>query len=156
MQRARMERIRQSGAIAVRAGKTPEVLLIRARRDPRQWIFPKGHIEPGEAAAKTALRELWEEAGVEGSIAREVGALTFDLGEGKAEVRYFLICAERQGKGQEGRELLWCEREEALSLMSFPDARQLLIDVWPDIEALVGARPPGILWSGEVKTNDVA
>lgn len=28
------------------------------------WVFPKGHIEPGEGPLETALREVEEEAGV--------------------------------------------------------------------------------------------
>jgi diadenosine hexaphosphate hydrolase (ATP-forming) len=29
------------------------------------WVFPKGHIEPGESKTQTAEREVAEEAGVQ-------------------------------------------------------------------------------------------
>src|SRR5690625_2968385 len=38
------------------------VLVIRRVNGP--WVFPKGHIDPGETALEAALREVEEEAGV--------------------------------------------------------------------------------------------
>lgn len=39
-----------------------EVLLIQDAKD--RWTIPKGHIEEGETAQETALREIGEEAGI--------------------------------------------------------------------------------------------
>jgi ADP-ribose pyrophosphatase YjhB (NUDIX family) len=39
-----------------------EVVLIQDAYD--RWTIPKGHIEPGETAQETAIREVGEEAGV--------------------------------------------------------------------------------------------
>ncbi len=39
-----------------------EVLLIQDSKD--RWTIPKGHIEEGETAQETAIREIGEEAGV--------------------------------------------------------------------------------------------
>jgi len=39
------------------------VLLIRHRNGT--WVFPKGHVEPGESKVDTAVREVEEEAGVQ-------------------------------------------------------------------------------------------
>jgi 8-oxo-dGTP pyrophosphatase MutT (NUDIX family) len=41
-------------------------LLVRPRLSGNEWVFPKGHIEPGESPEQAALREVREEAGVEG------------------------------------------------------------------------------------------
>jgi 8-oxo-dGTP diphosphatase len=47
-----------------------DVLLIKRRKPPLegQWSLPGGRIERGERAADAALRELWEETGVEAEL----------------------------------------------------------------------------------------
>lgn len=53
-----------AGGIVFRrnAKKEIEFLLIQ---DPKgRWSIPKGHIEPGETAQETAIREIGEEAGL--------------------------------------------------------------------------------------------
>lgn len=42
--------------------KEIEILLIQDAKD--RWTIPKGHIEEGETAQETALREIGEEAGI--------------------------------------------------------------------------------------------
>lgn len=39
-----------------------EILLIQDSKN--RWTIPKGHIEPGENAKQTAIREIGEEAGL--------------------------------------------------------------------------------------------
>ena len=121
-----MPPIRQAGAITVRDTDTgPEVLLVRAKRDPRQWIFPKGHQEKGETLAETAVRELKEEGGVVGDAVKSVGVSTFRSGNGEIEVTYFLVRdTGRTGKAE--REVTWKSFAEAKKLVSFDDARWLL------------------------------
>ena len=50
-----------SGGVVTDAEGTHVLLLIRPERD--EVRLPKGHVEPGEALADTALREVAEEAG---------------------------------------------------------------------------------------------
>ena len=51
-------------------GRATEVLLVRpggpywANRNVGAWMIPKGGVEPGEAPAEAALRELEEETGM--------------------------------------------------------------------------------------------
>lgn len=53
-----------SGGIIFRHGKKGniEILLIQDAKD--RWTIPKGHIEEGETAQETAVREIGEEAGL--------------------------------------------------------------------------------------------
>jgi diadenosine hexaphosphate hydrolase (ATP-forming) len=53
-----------AGGIVYRRGKEGEVeiLLIQDAKD--RWTIPKGHIEEGETAQETAVREIEEEAGL--------------------------------------------------------------------------------------------
>ena len=47
-----------------------EILLIQDSKN--RWTIPKGHIEPGETAKQTAVREIGEESGL-----KEVSVLTW-------------------------------------------------------------------------------
>jgi 8-oxo-dGTP pyrophosphatase MutT (NUDIX family) len=127
--------IEQGGAIVFRGEKdSPEVLLVRAKKNPSHWVFPKGHIAGGEKPADTARRELREEAGVIGQLAGKVGALTFEL-ERRYHVTYFAFLFNRMTEADEEREIRWCSVDEALGLLAFENARQLLLKAREIIDA---------------------
>lgn len=105
--------------------KGPEVLLVRAKKDPRQWIFPKGHQERGETLAETAVRELKEEGGIVGEAVKSIGVSTFRSGGEEVEVTYFLVRDTGRRKTAE-REVAWRRFAEAQKLVSFDDAQWLL------------------------------
>jgi len=48
-------------------------ILLILREDFDVWCMPGGQVEPGESAAAAAVREVWEEAGVELHLDRLVG-----------------------------------------------------------------------------------
>jgi bis(5'-nucleosidyl)-tetraphosphatase len=108
-------------------GKRRSVLLVRAKRDPTVWIFPKGHIEEGESAADAALRETREEAGVKGELVKAIGEpLEFDNGRYEVTVQYFLIRPKSESAETDGREKRWFKVDDALELLQFNGARRLL------------------------------
>ena len=130
-----MTLVHESGAIVVRFdADAPRVLLVTARRNPEHWLFPKGHIEPGETAEAAATREAWEEAGVVSRPIRPLGTLEFELLGDRVRVQYFL-CAyvSQDGPGQEGRQGGWYRLEEALERLTFADTRALLRDAWKQL-----------------------
>ena len=122
-----MSHIAQAGAVTVRRHDSrAQVLLARARRNPLEWIFPKGHIEPGETAEETAIRELQEEAGIAGEIVRSIGVSIFESPRGEVEVTYFLVRFVGTAPPRESREIRWASFREARRLVTFPDAPRLL------------------------------
>jgi len=122
-----MSHVAQGGAIAIRRGRSGiEVLVARAKKNPREWIFPKGHIEPGESAAETAVRELQEETGIAGEVIRPIGTSTFKSGRDEVEVTYFLVRFLGTAPSVESREIRWTDFAEAKILVTFPDASRLL------------------------------
>lgn len=54
-----------------------EVRAKTLRRQPKEICFPGGRMEPGETPSQTALRETWEELGVDGSNITVLGELDF-------------------------------------------------------------------------------
>jgi 8-oxo-dGTP pyrophosphatase MutT (NUDIX family) len=118
----------QAGGIVVRRdGDRLSVLLVRAKKDPSLWIFPKGHIEPGETAMQTALRETREEAGIEGDVLGAVGEpLEFQSGKEIVSVQYFAIRPRTERPETDGREKRWFTIDDALNVLCFDTARALL------------------------------
>jgi bis(5'-nucleosidyl)-tetraphosphatase len=122
-----MPRLTHAGALVVRRSESgPEVLLVRARLDPTRWVLPKGRIEPGEAEEETALREVREEAGVDGCIVASLGAYFFPKLEGQVLVAMFI--AEYRGlvTQLEPREVAWMDFEQAAAALTFEDAPHIL------------------------------
>jgi FSR family fosmidomycin resistance protein-like MFS transporter len=103
------------------------MLLVRARREPHDWVLPKGHIEAGETPAQTAQREVCEEAGVDARPTGYLGVLTFQ-GPGGEPIRVGLFLMRFVGNvpAQEDREIRWCSFREAAQLVKFEDVRQML------------------------------
>ena len=131
-----MSRIVQAGAIAFKiADEEILILCVRAKKTPADWIFPKGHIEPGETAEVAARRELEEEAGVSGELVGPAGSLDFQSGDEMVTVEYYLIRFTDEVPRKETREIRWCEYQEALALLSHRDAAELLKKAWPIIES---------------------
>jgi len=123
-------RVRQAGAIVFRGeGDRATVLLVRSKKDPTVWVFPKGHIEDGETAEATAARETWEEAGVTGDLGRAVGApLEFESAGSPISVQYFLLRARGDTPSPEGRDKRWLSTDEALDALVFESAREKLLE----------------------------
>jgi 8-oxo-dGTP pyrophosphatase MutT (NUDIX family) len=53
-----------AGGIVFRRNKENEVEVLLIQDSKDRWTIPKGHIEEGETAQETAVREIGEEAGL--------------------------------------------------------------------------------------------
>lgn len=103
------------------------ILLVRALPAPHDWVLPKGHIEAGEAAEDTAVREVAEEAGVLARVERPLGVIEFTKPNGKpARVLFFLMSFVRDVEATDEREARWWTFDEALALMRFETTRAIL------------------------------
>ena len=122
-----MQVVDQAGAITIRRRSDGiSILLVRALKDPAAWIFPKGHVEPGESSGDAALRELAEEAGVTGVLGESTGVTVFSDDDCTYRVEYFVVDALEEHPGREHRECRWCSPDEALALLTHEDAREHL------------------------------
>ena len=101
-------------------------------RRGREWIFPKGHLEPGESPAETARREVLEETGIEVEVGTPIGATRygFQTPDGRwnrKRVEWFV--ARRTG-GELRVEPIFDEAafvmpEDALARLTFPADREI-------------------------------
>jgi diadenosine hexaphosphate hydrolase (ATP-forming) len=123
-----MNRVSQAGAVVFRSdGGSVRILLVRSRKNPGAWVFPKGHLEAGESHADAALREAEEEAGVLGTVVGPVGpTLRFRSGDESVAVKYYLVHLTADAVSPEGREKAWLPPDEALDRLGFQGARDLL------------------------------
>ena len=131
-----MNHVPQAGAVVFRTdGGSVLILLVRSRKNPGVWVFPKGHLEAGESHADAALREAEEEAGILGTLVGPVGpTLTFQSGDESVAVKYFLVHLTADAASPEGREKVWLSPAEALERVGFQNARDLLLAALQKIE----------------------
>jgi ADP-ribose pyrophosphatase YjhB (NUDIX family) len=130
--------VRQAGAIVIKPGAPPKVLLIRAKKEPAHWIFPKGNIEPEETAQCAAVRELSEEAGIIGKPVRQAGKSVYCFDGKQYHVIYYLMkYGSTESCGEPGRDPRWYTVDEALALLSFLDSREVLKNMKSSINKMI-------------------
>ena len=119
----------------------PMLAAIRPRGRERIWALPKGHIDEGESAADTAMREVREETGVEGRLVEKLGDIRYVYTaswEGASGERIFKVVSFfllRAGRGRideidetmriEVAEARWLPLDEAPRLLSYSGERKM-------------------------------
>lgn len=121
---------RQSGVVPFRQrGHQLEFLLITTRKR-RRWTIPKGIVEPGLAAADSALKEAWEEAGIRGRLLPDaLGVYPQQKWGGECLIEAFLLQVnEEAGIWPEAgfRKRRWFSLDEACRRVNTDHLRQLL------------------------------
>jgi mutator protein MutT len=120
--------VTHAGGVVYRVkGPDLEILLVTAKRNPGAWIFPKGHIEPGETPEQAALREVEEEAGVVGKLVGAIGVpIEFDTPTEHVRVQYFLIRMTDESPDTDGRAKRWVPFDDAERMLTYDNTRGLM------------------------------
>ena len=105
-----------------------EYLLVESRTSPGEWVLPKGHIDPGETAEMTAVREVQEEAGVRAVVVALAGESTYTVNGQPVHVIFFLMRYQGEAGRHEDRPRAWRCYEDALHMLRFDDARRVLME----------------------------
>jgi len=111
---------------AIRPGGKPEGV----------WALPQGQIAPGDSAEGTALREVAEETGVEGSLERKLGDIHYVYtwkGERVFKVVSFFLVRYRRGRiddlepqfRHEVTEARWIPLDEVSDYLTYKSEREM-------------------------------
>lgn len=102
------------------------------RRGRMLWSLPKGHIEQGETAEQTAIREVAEETGIRGSVLAALGSIDYwFVTEGSRvhkTVHHYLLRfsgGELSDEDIEVSEVAWVPVQELPSRLAYADERRL-------------------------------
>ena len=123
------------------------------RRGRMLWSLPKGHIEMGETAEQTAIREIAEETGIQGDVLASLGSIDYwFVTEGRRvhkTVHHYLLRflgGELSDHDLEVSEVAWVPLEELPSRLAYADERRLAEVAGELIQTLhthgPGALPP--------------
>jgi len=122
-----MNTVHTAGGIVIQDDK---ILLVKK---PAGYVFPKGHIEPGETKEAAALREVYEETGYEAEIIGYHSAITRPSTEKTGEVVEKVICLFimkplRQTGHPTDEESAWLPLSEAVASLAYPAEKAFLSD----------------------------
>jgi len=123
--------VAQAGGIAYRIDARKggvSVLLVSSKKEPGNWIFPKGHVERGETSEEAGVRELEEEAGVTGDVIGPAGEQEFDWRGQPYRVEYFLVRATGETDETDGRKKVWLPFDAAVKKLTYPETKKMLRD----------------------------
>jgi 8-oxo-dGTP pyrophosphatase MutT (NUDIX family) len=102
------------------------------RRGRMLWSLPKGHIELGETAEQTAIREVAEETGIQGSVLAALGSIDYwFVTEGRRvhkTVHHYLmrfLSGELSDEDVEVSEVAWVPLKELPARLAYADERRL-------------------------------
>lgn len=105
-----------------------EYLLVQATDNEKQWVLPKGHINPGERMQETAVREVREESGVWAAVRSRLSESAFTRDGEFIKVQFYLMEAlEEEEPKEQGRRHLWLALDEALKRNDLLENHQELL-----------------------------
>lgn len=108
-----------------------KIIMISSSKHKNKWIIPKGGNELDETELETAVRETWEEAGVEGIILKKLpivldsrgnkapiikGDFNSDIATPKSEFHFFELQVDQlsmEWPEMKKRQRRWCTYSEA-------------------------------------------
>jgi 8-oxo-dGTP pyrophosphatase MutT (NUDIX family) len=136
-----VEREFSAGGVLVKMIRgRPMVAAIRPQGKPvGTWALPKGNLDPGEEPAATALREVFEETGIEGKLVEKLGDVKYTYTR-RGGLRVFKIVSFyllRAGRGRIGAideamrievaEARWLPLDDAPRLLAYGGEREMAV-----------------------------
>jgi 8-oxo-dGTP pyrophosphatase MutT (NUDIX family) len=121
-----------AGGVVYKIAGLAEVayLIVQAKKDASQWVLPKGHIEPGESARETAVREVKEETGCWARVVAPLGTHRLGTDATAPRTRFYLMEAEPDAAdgmiAAEERKVCWEKIDAAKAKLTFKESHALI------------------------------
>lgn len=119
------------GAVIFYRGDDGVKLLLVRNCNGRYWSFPKGHMEPGEDEYQTALREVYEETGLEVEIFKGYRQVSEYSPYGNIQKRVVYFVAETKNdrvkiQRSEIESYVWVSIEQAYKMCCYQNDSRIL------------------------------
>ncbi len=126
--------VQQCAVIAYRRRKQRLQIALVTSLETRRWVLPKGNIERGLSARASASLEAYEEAGLEGDVAKDsIGTYEYDKSEtkggGRRRVCVFPMVvsrARRDWPEKSMRRRKWMTIKDAMSAVDESGLKKLI------------------------------
>ena len=125
--------------ISVRDGVSYVALI--ATRGKTRWGLPKGAVSQGETSEAAALREVFEETGLEAQIVKRLDTIEYFFRAGDTLIRkrvdFYLMThtgGELKPQLSEVDDVEWVELSEAIRRASFASEKKLLENALQELE----------------------
>lgn len=131
------------GGVVIFRGKI--LLLYKNYKNKYEgWVLPKGTVEAGEEYKDTAMREVYEEAGVKATLMKYIGKsqYSFTVPEDVVEktVHWYLMMADSYYSKPQREEYFvdsgYYKYHEAYHLLKFPNEKQMLERAYEEYQEL--------------------
>ncbi len=146
MAKQRAARETSAGGVVFRRRPGGDIRFLLIRDSYDNWGFPKGHLESGEPPLDAARREVGEETGLEHLVPRgALGVIDWYFrfrGRTIHKFCHFFLLESPDGEPvpqvAEGiTACIWLPLEEALTTISYANARTMLQEAATRVEVLV-------------------
>lgn len=118
------------GLVFRRTAKGNLKVLVAHRPRYDDWSFPKGKSDKGESPEETAVREVWEETGLNCRIVAPLGPTRYRISGGIKEVNWFamrpLPDSKKFKKNDEVDTIKWVSRKTAKKTLNYERDQELL------------------------------
>ena len=140
-----MKKEKSCGAIVFYLkGKKEQILLIK-HANSGHWSFPKGHVEAGETALETAIRETAEETKREASVITTITPYEehYTTPKGEACVCYMFLALDNgpsDNDSTDTHDLVWTPFEKVETTLSYPSLKTVWNHFKPMIEKILNKK----------------
>lgn len=120
------------GAVVFKKEKDGIKILLLKHNNGGHWGLPKGHVEEGETEQETAIREIFEETGVEVLSLHDKFRYTMEYSPMEGVIKkviYFVAEAKEsiiKRQVEEIEQVMWLDYKEALEIVTYENTKKLL------------------------------